>query len=154
MGCGCDDIHTLHAELIHKAAEIEFQIAYLNGLLPASISDIDKKNVQQALESYWSKVGIPIVGEYPGGAKNNNNLLFTTQFEFIPGTLEVFLSGLKLNGNPADVDRDYEEFVTNNGFEIKINPAKAHTLNRPPKQNEAFTVNYKKRITFDTKGGT
>ena len=99
----CDDIVTLHASLIHAAADIQFQLRYKNGVLDAEITDINdpnnNTNVQKAIESYLSKVGIPIKGEYPVGVKNNINLTFTTLNEFIPETLEVFLSGYKLNGD-------------------------------------------------------
>lgn len=155
MGCDCNkDIITLHAELIHKARDIQFQIAYDNAGNPATIIDIGKRNVQFALESYWAKVGIPRKNIIPGGVLNNSNLLFTTPEEFIPGTLEVFLSDFKLNGNQADPERDYTEFVTNNGFQIHLDPSKSYRLNSPPKQFESLHVNYSKRITFDTKGGT
>jgi hypothetical protein len=154
-----DDIHTLHAELIHKAADIQFQLAYLNGLDPATITDLPNgKNVQRLIEQYFSKVGIPILNEIPGGIKNNVNLVYTTAFEFVPGTLQVFLSGLKLNGDQLDPDRDYD--VTTVGlnaykeFTIILAPNKHEGLNSPPKQKEPLYVTYGKRITFDTKGGT
>ena len=152
---GCDnEIHELHAPLIHKARDIQFQLVYQNGANPAIITDIGKKNVQEALESYLSKVGLPIKGEQPVGLRNNVNLTFATAHEFIPGSLEVFLSGFKLNGDPADAERDYSELVTNNGFILHIDPMKSHRLNSPPKQFESLEVNYSKRITFNTKGGT
>lgn len=147
------DIHTLHAELIHVARDIYFQIAYTNGG-PATITDLGQKNVQGALEAYFSKAGLPIHNEIPGGTKNSVNLLFTTAFEFIPGTLEVWLSGLKLNGKQTDPDRDYDEFVTANGFLLILDPNNPSKLNKAPKQFESLTVNYKKRMTFNTKGGT
>lgn len=159
MGKCKDDIHTLHAELIHKAADIQFQLDYTNGINPASITDLPNgKNVQRLLEQYFSKVGIPILNELPAGAKNHVNLTFQTAFEFVPGTLEVFLSGLKLNGDQADPDRDYN--VTTAGpnaykeFVLILAPNKHHALNTPPMQNEGLYVNYAKRITFNTKGGT
>ena len=60
----CEDIIDLHAPLIHKAADIETQIAYDNGGNPATI-DLQGKNVQRMLEEYYSLVGIPIKGELP-----------------------------------------------------------------------------------------
>lgn len=159
MGNKCDvDIHEIHAELIHKARDVEFQIVYDNGGSPALISDIDNKNLQTALESYFSKVGIPVKNEKPIGSKNSVNLTFLTQNEFIPGTLEVYLSGLKLNGDQTDVERDYTVFSTGpnayQGFVLELEPNDAHRLNVPPFQEEALFVNYSKRITFNTKGGT
>lgn len=157
--CCCNvDIFTEHAPLIHKAREIQFQLGYDNGGDPASITDIDKRNVQFALESYWSKVGIPVVNEIPSGAKNRVNLVYETADEFVPNTLEVFLSGLKLNGVQTDPERDYT--VTTVGplafkqFTIVLAPGSAHRLNKAPYQDEPLLVSYGKRITFDTKGGT
>lgn len=152
---GCDnEIHELHASLIHKARDIQFQLVYQNGVDPAVITDIGKKNVQEALESYFSKVGIPVKNVQPIGLRNNVNLTYSTPDEFIPGSLEVFLSGFKLNGDPTDPDRDYSELVTNNGFILHIDPMKSHRLNSPPKQFESLATNYSKRITFNTLGGT
>jgi hypothetical protein len=155
MGKACaPEIHELHAELVHAAAEIQFVLSYLNGVLPASITDIGEKNVQAVLEKYFSLNGIPVINEVPVGLRNGQNLVYTTAAEFIVGTLEVFLSGLKLNGNPADADRDYDVAVTNDGFTILLAPNKSYRLNKAPKQNEGLLVNYRKRITFNTKGGT
>lgn len=147
------DIHTLHAELVHAAAEIQFVLNYDNNG-QAVILDIDQKNVQRALEKYFSIHGIPVYGELPTGLKNGVNLEFTTGFEFVEGSLEVYLSGLKLNGNINDPDRDYTPYIDNDGFTIHLDPNKAWRLNKAPKQNEPFYINYKKRITFNTKGGT
>ena len=155
MGNGCkDEIHTLHAPLIHKARDVEFQIAYDNNGTPASIICIDQKNVQFALEAYWSQAGIPKHNIIPTGIKNRVNLVYTVVEEFIPGTLEVYLSGDKLNGDQTDVDRDYNEAGNFKGFTLLIDASKPHRLNAPPFQDESLYVNYVKRITFDTKGGT
>ena len=97
----CEDIIDLHAPLIHKAADIETQIAYDNAGSPATI-DLNGKNAQRILEEYWSLVGIPVKGEQPTGLKNSTNLTYTTADDFIPATLEVFLSGVKLNGDQGD----------------------------------------------------
>jgi len=150
MACGCEsEIHTLHAELIHPARDIQFQIAYTNGVLPATITDIDQKNVQSALESYFSQLGIPIKSEVPVGTKNNVNLEYETEFEFIPDSLEVFLSGMKLI--PAV---DYIEHLDFQGFTVLVDPQDRYRLNRAPQQGEGLEVNYNKRITFNTKGGS
>lgn len=150
MGCDCGkDIHDLHAELIHPARDVQFQIAYTNGLLPATITDINEKNVQAALESYWGKVGLPIRNEVPSGAKNNVNTQYGTAHEFIPGSLEVYLSGDKLLWGV-----DFVEDPTFDGFEILLDPNDPVRLNAPPQQFEDLTINYAKRITFNTKGGT
>jgi len=156
---GCkDDIHTLHAELIHKARDVEFQYAYENGIATAFITDVQEKNVQFELEKYFSLVGIPIVDEKPIGLQNCVNLSFLTQYEFIEGTLEVNLSGIKLNGNQADTDRDFDVISSginsNKGFTLRLEPNNPNRLNCPPFKDEPLTVSYAKRITFNTKGGT
>lgn len=156
MSNDCEDIIDLHAPLIHKAADIETQIAYDNGGNPATIG-LSGKNAQRILEEYWSLVGIPIKGEQPIGSKDSVNLTYTTANEFIPATLEVFLSGLKLNGDQSDPDRDYDIISvgpnTNKGFTLRLDINKPHMLNAPPFQNEGLYVNYGKRITYNTKGG-
>ena len=153
-----EDIHTLHAELIHKARDVEFQIAYMNGILSAAITDIGQHNVQFALESYWSKVGIPVKNEIPIGSIDGVNLSFLTMFEFVDGTLEVFLDGLKLNGNQTDAERDFDVISvgpnTNKGFTLLLDSDRAMRLHEPPCYGESLIVSYGKRITFNTKGGT
>jgi hypothetical protein len=152
-GCCDEEIFSCHAALIHSAAEIQFALAYLNGTIPATITDIDKRNVQQVLEEYFSIHGIPVIREYPIGLKNSINLTFATEFEFVAGTLEVFLSGMSLIGKPTDPNRDFDVHLDNKGFTIRVEPMLSHRLNKPPKQRESLTVNYRKRITFNTKGG-
>ena len=86
----CEDIITLHAALIHAASEIQFALDYDNNGLPASITDIGVNNVQQVLEKYFSKLGIPVLHEIPAGdigCPGDNT--FTTEFEYIPGSLQV-----------------------------------------------------------------
>lgn len=152
------DIFTFHAPLIHTAREIKFQLNYKNNDLDAQIISIGHKNVQMALESYFSQTGIPIKREVPSGEKNNQNLQFLTQYEFIGNSLEVFLSGMQLNGNPNDVNRDFDIISTginkNKGFIIRVDSTKWGRLKCPPLQNEELVVNYSKRITFNTKGGS
>lgn len=153
--CEKVDIFELHPELRHVARDIVFQLAYTNGILPATITDLGtQKNVQSILEKYFSQVGIIISNEIPIGAKNGVNLIFNTANEFIPGTLKVVLSGLTLNGNQADSERDFTVNGTNDGFTINLDGNKSWRLNSPPKQREELIVHYAKRITFDTKGGT
>lgn len=152
--CGCEDIWTQHAPLIHAAADIQFILNYLNSGDPASITDINQKNVQAALESFFSQTGIPIKHEIPVGDKNNQNLTYETAFEFIPGTLEVVLSGMMLNGNQSDPRRDFVVTAGNKGFTLLLMPNDPDRLNSPPRQFETLFVNYRKRITFNTIGGT
>ena len=156
-GCGnrsCDDIFTLHAALNHAATEIQFALNYLNGTDQANITDIDKHNVQQILERYFSIWGIPIQHEIPDGLKDKINLHYRTEFEFIPGSLQVILSGVELNGNQSDPERDFTVDGDNKGFTLVLAPNAAHRLNSPPRQYEPLHVNYLKRITFNTKGGS
>lgn len=149
----CDDIIDLHAPLIHKAADVQFQTAYDNGGTPATVIDINHNNTQKALESYFSQVGVPIKNELPTGTKNSINLTFITASEFIPATLEVFLSGVHMNPG-TDFDIISTGPNANKSFILKLAPNDANRLNVPPFQDEPLTVNYGKRITFDTKGGT
>jgi len=39
--------------------------------------------------------GVPISGEYPAGARNGTNTVFTTQFDFQSSTTAVYLNGLR-----------------------------------------------------------
>ena len=159
MSC-CDvDIHTLHAELLHQASEICFQLAYQNGTEAASIICLNgATNVQRVLEKYFSLVGIPIKGEQPTGSKDNSNLTYVADSEFIPETLEVYLSGLKLNGDQSDPKRDYDIITTgpnaNKSFTILLDSNDPNRLACPPQQGEGLCINYAKRITFNTIGGT
>lgn len=95
--------------------------------------------------------------EIPAGDLDNQNLLYTTEFEFIPDSLEVYLSGIRLNGDQNDPERDFDIITTganeNKGFQLRIEPNKYWRLNGPPLQNESLIVNYNKLVTFNTKGG-
>lgn len=158
MSCK-DDIHTLHAELIHKAADIQFQLEYNNAGTPATIECLDQgKNVQKVLEQYFGLVGIPQMNVIPAGLKNRVNIEYIVSDEFIPETLTVYLSDGKLNGNQSDPDRDFDIISTgsnkNKGFTLRLDPSKGHRLNDAPHQDESLECNYSKRITFNTKAGT
>lgn len=154
MSCSCGDIHTCHVTLIHPAADIQFNLAYLNGLLSAQITDINQRNVQAVLEKYFSLHGIPVKHEIPIGSKNRVNVSYRTQFEFVVNSLEVILSGITLNGNQLDPNRDFDVHLDNQGFTLLLSPSSASSLNKPPRQDEPLFVNYGKRITFNTHGGT
>jgi hypothetical protein len=151
----CEDIYTLHAALIHAASEIQFALDYTNGTDPAQITDIGQRNLQTVLESYFSQLGIPVLHERPTGDRGcPGDVIFETDFEFIPGSLQVVLSGIVLNGKQDDPDRDFTELSGNKSFRIELNPAHRERLNFVPGQDETFFVNYRKRITFNTRGGT
>lgn len=154
-----EDIHSLHAELIHKAADIQFQLTYdNNGDVAEIICFPNGKNVQRFLEQFLSLNGLPKKNQRPTGAKNNVNLTYILSEEFIPETLEVFLGGSQLNGDPTDPDRDFDIINTgpntNKGFTIRLDAEQGHRLNCPPQQDESLYCNYSKRVTFNTKGGT
>lgn len=155
---GKHDIHELHAELIHAAADIEFQLAYDNAGNPATIDCLDKKCLQQLLEQFFSLIGIPKFNVIPTGDKDRVNTTYTVADEFIPATLVVYLSGDKLNGNQTDPDRDFDIISTgpnmNKGFVLKLDPEKGHRLNDAPHDDEGLCCSYAKRITYNTKGGT
>ena len=153
----CKDIFTEHAPLIHKSADIQQQTNYKNGALDAEIIDIEGGNVQRFVENWLSKTGLPIKNETPTGVRNSTNLFYTTGFEFIPDSLEVYLSGNLLNGDQSDPDRDYDLVTVgvnkHKGFQLRLNSNKPERLNVPPFQDENFKVSYNKRVTFNTKGG-
>ncbi len=148
----CEDIIDLHAPLIHKAADIQFQQNYTNGTLPASIIDLPLgKNMQRVFEAYISQLGTP-VEEIPIGNIDNNNVVFQSSAEFIPGSLEIFISGDKLDSDEFTVTTTgplaYKEFTiilySNNHDKIKY----------PPFFGESLVIKYNKRIAFNTKGGS
>lgn len=149
MSCGCDDIHTCHAPLQHVARDIIFQPAYTNGATPATITDIGQRNVQAALEAYWSRVGIPVIGVVPTGTRDGVNISYVTPHEFIPNTLVVYLGGDALTR-----DADFVEHLDHHGFDIIVAPEDTWRLNAPPLQGEDLVANYAKRICYNTKGGT
>ena len=149
----CEDIHTLHAELTHQAAEVSFPTEYNYNGSNASIVGIASGSVQSVIEDYISKVGIPVKHELLND-QTGCNLHFRTEYEFIPGSLEVFLSGINLNGNQSDPRRDFTVDPDNQGFTIEIDPLDRERLNAPPQGGEPFHVNYNRRIAFNTFGGS
>lgn len=85
----------------------------------------------------------------PVGVKDGVNLVYQFPDEFLPETLEVFLGGLKLNGDQSDPDRDYTVTTTGpNAFKeitIEIDPSEPHRLNVAPCPNEELCANYDKK---------
>jgi len=134
---------------IHRAREIIFQLHYTNGVLDAEILELgDKQNLQFVLESYFSKVGIPVT-EIPIGTKDCDNLEYDTTHEFIPGSLSVWLGGDKLVSGIH-----YLEKLDRQGFTLILSPNVYIGLHTPPNGFETLEVTYDRRITFNTKGGT
>ena len=83
-----------------------------------------------------------VYGEQPPEVQNGQNLTYTTANVFIPGTLQVFLSGIKLNGDSSDVNRDYDEGGDSQSFTIRLDPGRINGLNVAPCQREDLCVNY------------
>lgn len=152
---GCLDIHTLHAELIHRAREIIFQLHYKNGLLDATVEQLGaKQNLQFVLENYFSQVGIPVYHETPTGDVNCLNLDFNTAHEFVPNSLQVILGGDRLIGDQGNPNRQFVEKTNHKGFVLILNTSSYLGLRKPPSNFESLEVDYDRRITFNTKGGT
>lgn len=80
----------------------------------------------------------------PVGLKNGVNLDYTlpNSETFLDGTLEVYLSGIHLNGDQDDPDRDFDLYTDNTGFTILIDPSQGHRLNAPPQCLESLTISY------------
>ena len=76
-------------------------------------------------------------GEPPIGAKNGVNLTFVSPDEFLPGTLQVYLSGLFL-----DKILDFTVMPDNKTFKIVLAPNSPTRLNVPPLQNEPLNISY------------
>jgi hypothetical protein len=108
-----------------------------------NIVGITGSNSQLFLENFLGLNGLPVVNEIPTGDKNCINLDYSTDFEFIPNTLEVFLSGIKL-----EINIDYTENVGNQGFTVILNTANGSRLNKAPMPNESLTVNYSRKVIF------
>lgn len=141
MGCGgCETIHTAHAALVHALAEIQIDLTRISSVLHPT-----NANAQEFLELYLTLAGLPVKNEVPAGATNNLNLAYGTAFEFIPGTLEVFVDGRKLTGG---IGKDYVENVNFDGFDILINADDGNRLNSPIQQTEELVVNYHRRVIF------
>jgi len=80
----------------------------------------------------------------PIGDKNSVNLeyLLPDDEKFVPGSLEVHLSGLKLIGGANNPDRDFTERPDQRGFLLRLDPEQPHRLNAPPFQDEPLSINY------------
>ena len=137
MSCCCETIHTLHVALVHALAEIQIDLTNIDPVLFP-----DNANAQEFLEKYLTLAGLPVKNEIPVGARNNVNISYDTGFEFIPGSLEIFVDGKKLDL------ADYTEKLTFDGFDIIVDPSSGNRLNSPIKQSETISVNYLRRVIF------
>jgi hypothetical protein len=82
----------------------------------------------QGVPGQTGGIGSLIVNEVPQGVINGLNATFTTAFPFIPGTLEVFINGIK-----QSIVSDYQTIGTN-----------IILLVFSPLIGESIIVNYKK----------
>jgi len=108
-----------------------------------NISGVSGGDTQTFIENYLSIVGIPIKNEVAEGQKNCFNLVYTTTYEFIPDTLEVFLDGNKLTQG-----LDFIEALDHMGFTIILDPASPNRLASPPRDDEDLVVSYCRRVIF------
>lgn len=77
-----------------------------------------------------------LVNEIPIGIKNCVNNSFRTKYNFISGTLEPYIDGIKM-------DRiSYVEHVDLQGFTFLVDPTNSKKLNKPISNIESLTVNY------------
>ena len=71
------------------------------------------------------------------------NLSYQTQYEFVSGSLEVFLGDLKMK--PV---LDYAVSGNQQGFGFILDAGNGSRLNRPPTDLEDLLVNYRRRIVY------
>lgn len=108
-----------------------------------NIVGVSGNDFQTFIENLLSQTGLPIINEVPIGARNHVNVSYQTLYEFIPGSLEVFLGDLKMT--PGD---DYSVSGNNQGFGFIIDAGDRSRLNKPPTDSEDLLVNYNRRIIF------
>jgi hypothetical protein len=78
----------------------------------------------------------------PAGANNCVNIDYTVPEEFVPGTLEIWLDGIK-------IDPDcYTENLDHLGFQLLIDPAGKNSLQEPLDPSESLRVNYCKKVVY------
>lgn len=77
-----------------------------------------------------------VVNEIPIGIKNCSNNSFRTMYDFISGTLEPYIDGVKIDTS------GYLEHIDMGGFTFLIDPSDSKKLNRPLTNTETLTVNY------------
>jgi hypothetical protein len=86
-----------------------------------------------------SGVGIDrfVFGEIPIGAVNGINTIFSTEFEYVSGTLSVYLDGVKKN------QTDITE-LSNQSFQFVVDATNPNGMNQAPSCNEIIAVSYVK----------
>ena len=108
-----------------------------------NIVGVSGDNFQIFMENFLSINGLPIVNEVPIGARNSVNVSYQTQYEFVSGSLEVFLGDLKM----APIF-DYGVSGNQQGFGFILNADDGSRLNKPPTELEDLLVNYRRRIVY------
>ena len=83
-----------------------------------------------------------ITDETPLGDIDCSNLVFSTEFKFVSGSLEVWLDGSKLT--PV---LDFIELPDRQSFQIITDAGDRNRLNSAPKTSEELLVNYIKSFT-------
>lgn len=109
----------------------------------SSVVGVSGADAQEFIFNYLSLVGIPIKNEVAQGETNCQNLIYNTEYEFIAGSLQVFLDGNKLENGV-----DFAENPGNQGFTILLDPNDGNRLKTAPRDNERVTTAYCRRIIF------
>jgi len=91
-----------------------------------------------------NKFSQPKVNRTPVGDIDGINVDFTLpdDDQYIPGTLEVFLSGQKLCGDQSNPGRDYDENVDMKSFRILVDGESPFGQNVPPCDGEGIEIRY------------
>jgi hypothetical protein len=79
----------------------------------------------------------PITNEEAGGIKNCTNDTFTTEYQYVPGTLTVYFDSITLLK-----DYDFRELPDYQSFQILIDPSDRRRLNKLPKIGDKLWVGY------------
>jgi len=90
-----------------------------------------------------------VVNECAIGTPDGVTTVFQTASTFLPGTLEVYLDGSKLNGDKSDTDRDYDELSDNQSFQFRLDAENPNRMSVPPCQSEKILVSYVKASSLD-----
>lgn len=80
------------------AVEKEIKTLIINEEIVVSIVEKQVQIIEamNALVIYSSGERVRISGEIPSGVINGSNATFTTQFDFVPESVEVFCGGIRL----------------------------------------------------------
>jgi len=131
----------------------EIDPATLADTLNAIVSEIRQILYGTAPGGRWSDVpsigliplltsGVLVKNVTPTGAIDCDNIDYTVPDEFVPGTLEIWLDGIKLDGN------QFTENLDHKGFQLVIDPNNKNGLQEPVSPSESLSVNYCKKVVF------